>query len=195
MRGVADVGEPDLAVEHFLGDLFGLLPHVGLIDAAEIFALAGEGELASQMMILVLENDAADVMRIVAGEHTVHDDLRYRFLALIGFAARLEIDCLAQAFFRTHARVAVKAESLRRTFQPAGVVLPGDRLAAFAGRVIGTLERRKLYAGIVGRRHQNRRRAGCPALQALARAHHAAAKINRSAVLGGIVVEERQFRR
>ena len=94
MRGVADIGEPDFAVEHFLGDLFCLLPHIGLVDVAQILAFAGEGELAGQMMVIVLKHDAADVMRIVAGEHAVHHDLRHRFLAFERLAARLEIDRL-----------------------------------------------------------------------------------------------------
>ena len=99
MRGVADIGEPDFAVEHFLGDFFRLLPHIRLVDLAQILAFAGEGELAGQMMVGVLKHHAADVVRIVAGEHAVHHDLRHRFLTGERLAARLEIDRLGETLF------------------------------------------------------------------------------------------------
>src|SRR6516165_12539257 len=64
--GMADFGEPDFAIERVFGDYFGLLPHIGLVDAAQILALTSKGELAGEMAVRVLINDAADVMRIVA---------------------------------------------------------------------------------------------------------------------------------
>jgi hypothetical protein len=66
MGGVPDFGEPDFAVERFFGDAFRLFPHIGLVDTAEVFALAGKGELAGQMPMRVLINDPADIMRVIA---------------------------------------------------------------------------------------------------------------------------------
>ena len=111
---------------------FGLLPHVGLVDPAQILAFAGEGELAGEMPVGVLINHAAHVVGIVAGEHAVHHHLRDRHLPAQRLAARLEIDRVGETLFRLGARLASKTEALRRAFQPAGVVLAGDRLAAGA---------------------------------------------------------------
>src|SRR4030088_2262134 len=50
---LADLRQPQPAVEGFLGDLLGAFPHVGLVDDIAD-AVAGEGELAGQMVVLVL---------------------------------------------------------------------------------------------------------------------------------------------
>ena len=66
VRGVADFGKPDFAVESVFGDVLGLLPHVRFVDLAEVLTLASEGELTGQMPIGILINDTADVVWIVA---------------------------------------------------------------------------------------------------------------------------------
>src|ERR1700746_2323756 len=68
VRGVAHFAEPDFAVEHVAGDGLWLLPHVELVDFAQILALTGEGELTAQMPMGVLIDHAADIVWIVAGE-------------------------------------------------------------------------------------------------------------------------------
>ena len=60
-------------------------------------AVAGEGELAGELAVRVLVDDAADVVRIEAREHPVHHHLRDRDLAALGLAARFEIDRLGEA--------------------------------------------------------------------------------------------------
>ncbi|MGO9698235.1 MAG: hypothetical protein ACLPX7_03110 [Xanthobacteraceae bacterium] len=72
-------------------------------------ALACEGELAGEIVAGVLENDAADVVRIAAREHAVHHHLRYRFLAAHRLAARLEVDRIGKALFGLGARFASEA--------------------------------------------------------------------------------------
>ena len=82
VRRLADLREPQLAVERVARDLLGLLPHVGLGHHVAD-AVAGEGELAGVVPVRVLIDDAADVVRIEAGEHPVHHHLRDRDLAAL----------------------------------------------------------------------------------------------------------------
>ena len=101
-----------------------------LVDLAQILALAGEGELATQMPMGVLINDAADIVWIVTGEHAVDDHLRDRHLSAQRLAARFEIDGIGQALLRLGALLAFKAETNRRRYQRPRIVLAGDALTA-----------------------------------------------------------------
>ena len=58
VRGLADLEEPQRAVEHERGDFFGPLPGLRLADHLGV-AVAGEGELAGQTMMRILVDDAA----------------------------------------------------------------------------------------------------------------------------------------
>ena len=132
VRGVADLRQPQLAVEHVAGDLLGLLPHVGLVDLVGD-AVAGEGELAGELAVRVLVDHAADVVRIEAGEHPVHHHLGDRDLAALHLAAGFEIDRLGEALLGLGALLGVEAEPLGRRLRPlagAGdLALGGDGLA------------------------------------------------------------------
>src|SRR5262245_33899033 len=78
--GLADIVDPELAVERLARNL--LRPLIGVRLAHAIRnAVAGEGELAAQAAVRVLIDDAAHVVRIVAGKNAVHHDLRDRDLA------------------------------------------------------------------------------------------------------------------
>ena len=123
VRGFADLGQPEFAVEHFGRDGLGPLPHVGLAhDVGN--AVAGERELAVETAVGVLVDDTADRVGIFAGEHAVEYHLRHRHLAAHGFAAGFEIDRLGQAFLRLGATCVVEAQSLGRGHRP--LVLAGD---------------------------------------------------------------------
>ena len=109
--------------------------------------VAGEGELAGQMAVLVLIDHAAHRVRILAGEGAVQHHLRHRDLAAHRFAARFEIDRFGETFFRLGARLLVEqAEPLGRrlgalvvgidlalgaTLSPLSTVL--DRIVGIAG--------------------------------------------------------------
>ena len=73
-------------------------------------AVAREGELAGEMAVRVLIDDAADVVWIVAGEHAVHHHLRDRDLPAHRLAARLEIDRVGETLLRLGA---LRADELR----------------------------------------------------------------------------------
>ena len=100
--------------------------------------VAGEGELAGEVAMLVLIDHAAHGVRIEAGEGAVHHHLRHRDLAAHGFAAGLEIDGFGKALLGLGARLLVEqAEPLgRRLFVLVvgiDLALGRDALAAFAG--------------------------------------------------------------
>jgi len=175
VRGFADLGQPEFAVEHFGRDGLGPLPHVGLAhDVGN--AVAGERELAVETAVGVLVDDTADRVGIFAGEHAVEYHLRHRHLAAHGFAAGFEIDRLGQAFLRLGATCVVEAESLGRGHRPlvlaSDLALGRDRLSsAYAvldhhariggqRRQIGTLDRGvEDGAGLTrGKRHGRHRR-------------------------------------
>src|SRR5262249_46363144 len=120
--GLADLGQPEFAVEHFRRDALGPRPHIGLAhDVGN--AVAGERELAMETAVGVLVDDAADRVGIFAGEHAVEYHLGHRHLAAHGFAAGFEVDRLGQALLRLGAARLVEAE-------PLG---PGHRPLALAG--------------------------------------------------------------
>ena len=117
MRGVADLGQPQLAVERVARDLLRLLPHVGLgHDVRHV--VAGEGELAGVAAVRVLIDDAADAVRIEAREHAVHHHLRDRDLAALRLAARLEIDRIGEALLGLGALLCIQAKPLGRCLRP-----------------------------------------------------------------------------
>ena len=122
MRGLADLGQPQLAVEHFRGDRLGSLPHVGFTHDVRN-PVAGEGELAMQTTMRVLVDDPADGVGIFAGEHAIEHHLGHCHLAAHGLAARLEVDRLGQAYLRLRAGRLVEAEQLGRGHRP--LVLAG----------------------------------------------------------------------
>ncbi len=173
VRGLADLRQPDLAVEHLGGDHLGALPHVGLADHVGD-AVAGKGELAGEMAVGVLIDHAAHRVRIFSGEHPVEHHLRHRHLAVYGLAARLEIDRLGEAFARLGEALLVEAEPLRRRHRPlvdagdlalvhdtlpARAVLDHDARVARERRQSGALDRRvdDAYADIRnGLRRQRR---------------------------------------
>ena len=99
-------------------------------------AVAREGELAGEMAVRVLIDDAADVVRIVAREHAVHHHLRDRDLPAHRLAARLEIDRVGEALLGLGARLDVEAEPLGRALRAAvlagHLALAGDRHAGTA---------------------------------------------------------------
>src|SRR5690606_39123922 len=59
VRRAADLGEERLAAQHLFGDARGDFPWLRLGDAQRL-ALTGEGELATQMAVTILIDDAAD---------------------------------------------------------------------------------------------------------------------------------------
>src|SRR5947209_19037648 len=70
VRRLGDFRQPTLAVEHRLCDLPGAVPHVGFAHNVGD-PIAGKGELAREMAVLVLVDHAADRARIKAGERAV----------------------------------------------------------------------------------------------------------------------------
>src|SRR5215207_1275368 len=96
MRRRADIGEIGFALEHLLRDARGRAPGIGVGDAQRL-ALAGEGELAGEMPVPVLVDDAADRGRVEAALHPVQHHLGDRGLPFLGLAAGLEIDRLGEA--------------------------------------------------------------------------------------------------
>src|ERR1700730_18961573 len=61
--GLADLGEPGLAVEHVARDLPGLAPRLIVVDHKPL-ALAGEGELAGEITVGDLVEHAAGGVRV-----------------------------------------------------------------------------------------------------------------------------------
>src|ERR1700730_12757706 len=72
VRRLADLVEPQPAVEHVVGDLLRLLPHVGFVDD-ELFTLAGEGELAGEVAVGVLVDHDANIATIKTPAAAVAD--------------------------------------------------------------------------------------------------------------------------
>ena len=66
------------------------------------------------MPVGVLIDHATDIVRIEAGEHAVHDNLRDRDLPGHRLAARLEIDRVGKAAFRLGIRFSVKVQEFGR---------------------------------------------------------------------------------
>ena len=96
-------------------DLLCLFPHVGLVDD-ELLALAGEGELAGEIAVRVLIDDAANVARVETREGAVDHDLRNRGLTLFRLAAALEIDRVGKTLLGFGERRPLDAEPLGGEF-------------------------------------------------------------------------------
>ena len=117
--------------------------------------------------------------------------MRDRHLAAQRLAARLEIDGIGETFLRLGARLAGKAETIRRASQQAGIVLARDGFTTGAG-IARRLQGGQLDVGIDGRRHQNRLRPRLPSLQSAARTHGGDAEIELRVALGRILVKDRE---
>src|SRR5579864_456219 len=103
----ANLGQPDLPVEHRIGDFLGTVPHIGLADDVGN-VVAGKGELAGVMAVLVLIDHTANGRRIEARESAIEHDLRHRDLTAHGFAARFEVDRFSETFFGPGARLLIE---------------------------------------------------------------------------------------
>ena len=164
MSRVTDFGQPNLAVERILGDALCPRPHFRLVNAAQIFAFASKSELTGKMPVRILINHTAHIIGVAAGEDAVHYDLSHGHLTADGFAARLEIDCVGEAFFRFGARFAFQAQTFCRAFENACLVFARHGFVVSAGlrtgRKGGDFEVR-VGCG----QNRDRFRAGLPLLQ------------------------------
>ena len=107
MRRLGDFGQPKLTVEHRFRDFFGAFSHVGFVhDIGDV--IAGKGELAGVVPMLVLVNHAAHRVRIKTGEGAVHHHLRDRDLTTDGLAPGLEINRIGKTFFGFAARFLIE---------------------------------------------------------------------------------------
>src|SRR5437763_4792181 len=73
MRRLADLRQPQPAVERGDGDALGTLHRLGLVNSL-CLAVARDGELASEMAVRVLIDEAADIVGIITRENTDHTD-------------------------------------------------------------------------------------------------------------------------
>src|SRR5215471_12366435 len=94
---LADIVEPELAVQRLAGDVLGALPGGRLVDAVGD-AVAGEGELAGQVTARILVDHAANRVGIIAGEYPVHHHLGDSQLSADGFPTGFEVNRLGKAF-------------------------------------------------------------------------------------------------
>ena len=113
MRRLGDFRHIDLAVERLLGDAVGARPVAAFGDRFAL-AVTGEGELAGQMAIRVLINDAANIVRIEAREGAVDDHLRHGLLAFDRLAARFKIDRIGETALGLGVFLALELQPLRR---------------------------------------------------------------------------------
>src|SRR5262245_40867148 len=105
------------------------------------------------MAVRVLIDDAADVIWVIAREHSVHHHLRDRDLAAHAFAARLEIDGVGETAFGLRPGAAFEAEPFSRALRPpplpSDLAFAGDRDAGVGPRVgHSRTERRKLDVAV-----------------------------------------------
>ncbi len=85
----------------------------GSVTTSRILSQAKVNWQASLRLAFWIDG-AADIGRVIAGEHPVHHHLRHRHLAALRLAAALEIDRLGQAFLRPRPALALEAKALRR---------------------------------------------------------------------------------
>src|SRR6266478_5134176 len=94
---LADVVEPEIAVQRIARDVFGALPGDRLVDALRE-PVARKGELATEAPVGVLVDDAADIVRVISREYPVDDHLGDCHLTADGFPAGFEINRVGKAF-------------------------------------------------------------------------------------------------
>src|SRR5215470_11340009 len=120
---LADVIEPEIAVQRLTGDVLGAFPRGRLVDAIRD-AVTREGELTCEVAACVLVNHAADAVGIIAGEYPVDHHLSDRHLSADRFSPGFEVDRLRKAFFLFGASRTDEAETFGGTFRLT--VLTGD---------------------------------------------------------------------
>src|SRR5215831_1576357 len=113
---LADIVEPELAVQRLAGDVLGALPGGRLVDAVGD-AVAGEGELAGQVTARILVDHAANRVGVIAGEYPVHYHLGDRHLSADRFPPGFEVDRLGKAFLLLGAGSADEAEAFGRALR------------------------------------------------------------------------------
>ena len=164
MGRLGHLGHPQLAVEHVARDVLRARPGVRLGDHVGN-AVAGEGELAGEMAVGVLVDDAADVVRVKRREHPVHHNLRHRDLRAHRLVAQFEINRVGETLLRLGARRADEREPLGRRFRTlldaSDLALGGDALAGLVAALLRRRQRRLLDVGI-DRGHHHRRLAVRP---------------------------------
>src|SRR5262249_32445595 len=94
---LANIVEPEVAVERIAGDVLGALPGGRLVDALRE-AVARKGKLAVEAPVCILVDHAADFVGVISGEYPVNDHLSDRHLTADRFPAGFEIDRVGKAF-------------------------------------------------------------------------------------------------
>src|SRR5215470_16343295 len=113
---LADVIEPETAVQRLTGDVLGAFPRRRLVDAIRD-SVTREGELTREMAARVLVDHAADSMGVIAGEHPVDHHLGDCHLSADGFAPGFEVDRVGKAFLMLGAGRALEAEAFGRALR------------------------------------------------------------------------------